>query len=45
VARSTGELFIYVNDAVGPPGAEDLFYRYNVGSACITVERILPVAT
>jgi hypothetical protein len=24
VARSTGEQFIYVNDAVGPPGAEDL---------------------
>ena len=46
-ARSTGELFLYVNDAVlAFPGLADFFYRNNSGKGRITVEQIteLPVS-
>lgn len=40
-ARQTGELFIYVNDAVLPlPGLYDHFYRRNAGTAEVTIERL-----
>jgi hypothetical protein len=40
-ARTSGELFLYVNDAVLmlPTGA-DFFYRNNRGEARISVERV-----
>jgi uncharacterized protein (DUF2235 family) len=39
--RSSGELFLYVNDSVvGFPGLFDLFYGNNRGEATVTVERI-----
>jgi len=35
-----GELFLFINDAVlGIPGLFDIFYRYNVGTADVTVTR------
>lgn len=38
-AQTTGELFLYVNDAVLMlPGVTDLFYRNNTGTARVTVE-------
>jgi hypothetical protein len=37
VARSSGELFLYVNDAIFPPFANDLFYKDNRGSARVVV--------
>ena len=41
-AGATGELFIYVNDAVlGLPRWADLSYKNNSGQARITVTRIL----
>ena len=41
-ANATGELFLYVNDAVlTVPGLTDVFYRNNSGSAKVTVTRIL----
>jgi uncharacterized protein (DUF2235 family) len=40
-ARSTGELFLYVNDAVLLwPGKSDLFYQNNSGSARVSVENV-----
>lgn len=40
-ADATGELFIYVNDAVlAIPGLENLFYENNGGKAKLTVTRI-----
>jgi hypothetical protein len=40
-ANSSGELFIYVNDAVLLwPGATDFFYRNNSGSARVELKRI-----
>jgi uncharacterized protein (DUF2235 family) len=42
VARSTGELFFYVNDAIGVPPFTDYFYRNNEGAVCLTVERVMP---
>ena len=40
-ARKTGELFVYVNDAVlGIPGLADKFYRYNKGKAELLIEEI-----
>lgn len=40
-ARGTGELFIFVNDAVVMiPGLEDFFYRNNAGTGTISVERL-----
>jgi len=40
-ARTTGELFLYVNDAVLMlPGLTDLFYSNNSGTGTIRVERI-----
>jgi hypothetical protein len=40
-ARSTGEFFLYVNDAVLLwPGKSDLFYQNNSGSAQVSVENI-----
>ena len=40
-ARSTGELFLYVNDAVLLwPGKIDFFYRNNSGSALVSVKNI-----
>lgn len=39
-ARTTGELFLYVNDAVIMwPGSADLFVSNNTGSATVSVER------
>jgi hypothetical protein len=41
-ADATGELFLYVNDAIlTVPGLTDVFYRNNSGSAKVTVTRIL----
>jgi uncharacterized protein (DUF2235 family) len=38
-ARKSGELFVYVNDAVlGIPGVADMFYRNNKGNAELTIE-------
>ena len=42
VARTDGELFLYVNDAVFLPGMTDLFYRNNQGRAAVTASRVLP---
>ena len=42
VARSDGELFLYVNDAVLHPGLTSLFYCNNEGAARVTVERVVP---
>ena len=40
-ARKTGELFVYVNDAVlGIPGVADTFYRNNKGKAELTIEPV-----
>ena len=45
-ARTTGELFLFVNDAVAPVGPEPpwlgwtLFYRNNHGDATVTVTRL-----
>ena len=40
-ARTTGELFLYVNDAVlMAPRLTDLFFSNNTGTATVTVERI-----
>jgi uncharacterized protein (DUF2235 family) len=37
--RTSGEVFVYVNDAIlAIPGGVDFFYRNNSGSASITVE-------
>ncbi|MFZ1548795.1 MAG: DUF2235 domain-containing protein [Candidatus Nitrotoga sp.] len=42
-ARTGGELFLYVNDAVLLwPGKIDLFYRNNSGTGILTVERVMP---
>jgi hypothetical protein len=40
VARSSGELFLYVNDAVLPPFSNHRFYRNNLGSARVTVQLV-----
>jgi hypothetical protein len=40
VARSSGELFLYVNDAVFPPFFNHWFYRNNEGSARVTVQLV-----
>jgi len=41
-ANATGELFLYVNDAIlMVPGLTNVFYRNNSGSAKVTVTRIL----
>jgi hypothetical protein len=40
VARSSGELFLYVNDAVFAPFFNDWFYRNNRGSARVTVQLV-----
>jgi hypothetical protein len=40
-ARRTGELFLYVNDAViGLPGIAGYFYRNNEGEAEVTIEHV-----
>jgi hypothetical protein len=40
-ARKTGELFVYVNDAVlGMPGYVDTFYRNNKGKADLIIEPV-----
>ncbi len=40
-AQTTGELFLYVNDAVLMlPGVTDFFYRNNTGTAKVTVEPV-----
>jgi uncharacterized protein (DUF2235 family) len=45
-ARTSGELFLYVNDAVfGLPWLVDLSYANNVGTASVVVERVAPGAT
>ena len=40
VARSSGELFLYVNDAVFPPYFNHWFYSNNRGSAHVTVQLV-----
>ena len=43
---ATGELFIYVNDAIlFWPGLQDLFYKNNTGTAKVTVTRTIAPAT
>lgn len=42
VARTDGELFLYVNDVIGPPWDPLLFYRNNRGSATVTVRQVVP---
>jgi len=37
LARSSGPLYVYVNDVVGVPFSEDLFYNNNRGCARVTV--------
>ena len=37
LARSSGPLYVYVNDVVGVPIGEDLFYNNNRGCARVTV--------
>lgn len=44
VARSTGELFLYVNDAIGPPFARSAFYRNNQGVADVSIWLVPPPA-
>ena len=40
-AKSSGELFLFVNDAiVTPPLQRDYFYRNNHGTAAVKVERV-----
>ena len=40
-ARRTGELVLYVNDAViGLPGLTDVFYRNNGGRAQVDIMRV-----
>ena len=40
-ATRTGELFIFVNDAVlGFPGMYDLFYKNNQGEGSVTVRKL-----
>jgi hypothetical protein len=42
-ARTSGELFLYVNDAVwAPPFKMKSFYKNNSGSATVVVERMYP---
>ena len=39
--RKTGELFVYVNDAVLMwSGSSDLFFSNNSGTSTVTVERV-----
>ncbi|MFA6206702.1 MAG: DUF2235 domain-containing protein [Methylocystis sp.] len=42
IARDTGELFLFVNDAahIAWPGREQIFYKNNTGTATVTVERL-----
>ena len=42
VARSSGELFLYLNDAIFLPPKSTLFYCNNEGSGRVTVERVVP---
>jgi uncharacterized protein (DUF2235 family) len=44
IARSDGELFLYVNDAVLVPPWREFFYSNNIGSAQVSVERLLPAS-
>lgn len=42
-AKTSGELYLYVNDAVILwPGKIDLFYGNNLGTGILTVERMMP---
>jgi len=41
-ARSSDVLFLYVNDAVGLPFANDLFYENNYGCARVEVSTVVP---
>ncbi|MGD9543526.1 MAG: DUF2235 domain-containing protein [Methylocystis sp.] len=42
IARDTGELFLFVNDAahIAWPGRDQIFYKNNTGTATITIERL-----
>jgi uncharacterized protein (DUF2235 family) len=42
LARTTGELFLYLNDAAGPLWDPERFYRNNRGSATIVVRQVVP---
>jgi uncharacterized protein (DUF2235 family) len=42
VARSSGELFLYLNDAILLPPKTEWFYSNNEGSGRVTVERVVP---
>jgi hypothetical protein len=44
-ARSSGELLLYVNDAVLHPALTTLFYCNNDGTAHVTVEHVVPSMT
>ncbi len=41
-ARTTGELFLYVNDAMPLVGDRGCFTRNNRGTAKVSVERVSP---
>ena len=42
VARSSGELFLYLNDAIFLPPKTEFFYCNNEGTGRVTVERVVP---
>lgn len=42
LARTTGELFLYLNDAAGPLWDPEMFYRNNRGSASVVVRQVVP---
>lgn len=47
IARDTGELFLFVNDAahIAWPGRAQIFYRNNTGTATVAIERLSRVET
>jgi uncharacterized protein (DUF2235 family) len=45
IARTTGELFLYVNDAMPLVGGRECFTRNNRGTAKVSVERVSPAGT
>ena len=47
IARDTGELFLFVNDAahIAWPGRAQIFYRNNTGTATVAIERLSRAGT
>ncbi|MBH2008588.1 MAG: DUF2235 domain-containing protein [Xanthomonadaceae bacterium] len=43
VARSSGPMFVYVNDAIVPWGLEQRFYKNNCGTATLEIEQVVPL--